>query len=126
MAKNGLPDNDLSYRLNGLAMKVHRVLGKGFLEVVYKDALEHELKKAGIAYEREKPYKVHYEDIVLGHSYNADFVVENSILLEVKAKRQIIEDHFRQTINYLAVSKIPLAIMYNFGEESLVIKRVAL
>lgn len=126
MSDKVLPTDDLVYRINGLAMKVHRVLGRGFHESIYKDALEYEFQQAGIPYERERRYKVPYCDIVLRNKYKADFVVQDDILLEVKARRLVIEDHFRQTLNYLAVSKLPLAIIYNFGEKSLFIKRVVL
>jgi GxxExxY protein len=126
MAEKSLLGDDITSQLNGIAMKVHRILGRGLSEVLYKDALEYELQQAGIPYHREKLYKVPYCDIILKHKYKADFVVQENILLEVKARRIVIEDHLKQTLNYLAISKIPLAILYNFGEKSLFIKRIVL
>ncbi len=64
-----------AFKIIGVCMEVHRILGKGLLEIVYKDALEYEFKKRGIPYEREKEYPVKYKDVILPHSFNADFVV---------------------------------------------------
>ena len=107
-------------------MDVHRTLGRGFREVVYKDAIELELKWKNISFEREKRYTIDYKGNTLPHSYNADFVAENQIILEVKAQVGIIEDHYSQVINYLAVSKCPLALIVNFSGKSLEYKRIIL
>lgn len=87
-------------------MEVHRQLGKGFLEVVYKDAFEFELRMKGILYEREKEYTVTYKNIILPHKFFADFVIDNCIILEIKSKAGIIERHQAQIVNYLAVAKV--------------------
>ncbi len=113
-----------AYRIVGICMEIHRELGAGFLEVVYKDALEYEFRCRGIAYEREKEYFVHYKGIVLQHRFYADFVVEDGIILEVKGKSGIAEEHFAQAINYLKVSGNKLALIVNFGEKRLEYKRV--
>lgn len=110
----------------GICMEVHRVLGRGFSEIVYKDALEWEFTQRGISFQREKVYSVKYKQIILSHSFVADFVVFNNIILEVKAKNGIVEDHSEQTINYLTVSKCPVGLLINFGESSLKFKRFAL
>ncbi len=107
-------------------MEVHRILGKGLLEVVYKDAIEQEFKIKGIPYEREKKYEVKYKGVVLPHHFFADFVVFDSIILEVKAQKAIIEEHYSWVINYLAISDCDLGLIVNFGENSLVTKRVIL
>lgn len=67
-------------------MKVHKILGKGFKEIVYKDAMELEFIKAGIPYEREKPFDVHYEEHILKHKFDADFYVFDKIISEIKAR----------------------------------------
>ena len=77
----------------GICMEVHNVLGKGHSEVVYKDALEYEFQKAGIPYSREQQYKIEYKDVILPHCYNADFVVYNKIILEVKAIESLTSSH---------------------------------
>ena len=89
-------------------MEVHRILGKGLLEIVYKDAIEYEVKKKKIPYEREKKYEVEYKGIILPHYFFADFVLYDKIILEVKAQKGIVNEHYAWLINYLAISKCPL------------------
>ena len=120
------PNQEDSYEIIGVCMEVHRYLGKGFLEIVYKDAIEYEFKKRGIPYEREKKYEIEYKDIILPHHFYADFVVHDKIILEVKAQQGILENHYKWVINYLAVSKCKLGLIVNFGEDSLVTKRLIL
>ncbi len=115
-----------SYMLIRIAMEIHRILGKGFLEIVYKDAFDYELNSRGILYEREKEYNVTYKKIILPHKFYADFVIENKIILELKSKKGIIEDHYAQVINYLAVSRLQLGLLVNFHEKSLEYKRIIL
>ena len=107
-------------------MEVHRILGKGLLEIVYKDAIEYEFKKIEIPYEREKKYEVEYKGIILPHYFFADFVVFDKIILEVKAKKGIVDEHYNWVINYLGISKCTLGLIVNFGENSLITKRVIL
>jgi GxxExxY protein len=115
-----------TYVLIGIAMEIHRILGKGFLEIVYKDAFEYELNKKSIYFEREKEYNIQYKDFILPHRFYADFVVAGSIVVEIKAKAGIVEEHFAQVINYLAVSKSKVGLILNFGQSSLQTKRVIL
>lgn len=117
---------DEVYQIIGLCMEIHRILGKGFHEVVYKDAMEYEFKQKNLNYAREEKFKIQYKDTILPRSYNADFVYDNKIILEIKAKPNVIDTHFKQTLNYLAVSKINLALLINFGEDSLKFKRIIL
>ena len=115
-----------SFRIIGLCMEVHNNLGKGFLEIVYKDALEYEFRKNNIPFEREKEYIVNYKDIILPHKFYADFVVFDKIILEVKGMAGIADEHIAQTLNYLKVSSLKLGLIVNFGELSLQYKRVVL
>jgi len=115
-----------TYTLIGIAMEIHRTLGKGFLEVVYKDAFEYELMKNKIHFEREKGFTVEYKDFVLPHKFYADFVIMDNVIVEIKAKSGIVEEHYAQVINYLAVSKCKIGLILNFGENSLQTKRVIL
>lgn len=105
-------------------MEVHRVLGKGFKEIIYKDALEIELNNHGIPFTREKTFKVEYKGVVLPRRYLADFIVYDSIILEIKATPYIVNSFFAQTLNYLKVSGLKLGIIANFGQPSLNYKRV--
>ena len=97
---------DEVYEIVGICMEIHRILGTGFKEVVYKDALEYEFETRDLPYSREKEFKIEYKTTILKHSYNADFIYDDKIALEIKAQRGIIEDHVKQTINYLAASKL--------------------
>lgn len=105
-------------------MEVHNNLGPRFLEIVYKDALEYEFRKAGIPFEREKEYDVNYKEIVLPHKFWADFVVFDKIILEVKAVSGIADVIIAQAINYLSVSKNKLSLIVNFGGLKLEYKRI--
>ena len=115
---------DECYRIVGLCMKVHPKLGKGFKEIVYKDALEIEFIRNEIPYQREKPFKIQYEDVVLRLEFTADFFVFNSIILEIKATFQFHPDNFKQTLNYLKASQVKLGVLINFGEDQLKFKRI--
>lgn len=107
-------------------MDVHNNLGAGFLEIVYKDALEYEFRKAGISYEREKKYLVKYKGRTLPHKFYADFVVFDKIILEIKAVAGIADEFVAQAINYLKVSGDKLALIVNFGELKLNYRRIVL
>ena len=107
-------------------MEVHKNLGRGFLEVVYKDALEYEFKTNNIIYQREKEYKIEYKNIILPHKFFADFIVFNKIILEVKAVNGIVDEFIKLTLNYMACSKCRVGILVNFGEDSLKYKRLVL
>ncbi len=115
-----------SHRIIGLCMEVHSELGKGYDEVIYKDALEVEFRVAAIPFARERQYKVIYKGVVLPHKYFGDFVLDDKILLEAKAAECLTKSHVRQVLNYLAASKLRLGLLVNFGEDSLVFKRVIL
>ena len=112
------------YEIVGLCMKVHRTLGKGFKEIVYKDALELELQKNHILFEREKKFIIRYDGIALKHSFDADFFVFEKIIVELKASSQIHADAFRQTLNYLKALDIRLALLINFGTDQLMHQRI--
>jgi GxxExxY protein len=121
---NELLYKDECYEIIGICMEVHNQLGPGFLEVVYKDALEYEFKARGIAYEREKNFKIKYKDIVLKHDYYADFVIFDKIILEVKAVTKISDEFIKKGINYCRASGCLLTMIVNFGEISLTSKRI--
>src|SRR5687768_11700980 len=113
-----------SFKIIGACMEVHRELGMGFKEIIYKDALEIEFQQLNIPYQREKLFKVVYKGKILPRRYPADFVVYDSIILEVKATPFIINNFVLQTRNYLKASGIKLGIIANFGEKSFVSKRI--
>ena len=118
-----LYEND-TYKIIGALIEVHKNLGKGFSEIVYKDAFEYELKKIDFSFEREKEYLVHYKDIILNHKFYADFVVLDKIIIEIKSTESLHEKHISQCLNYLHVSGHRLAILVNFNKTSLEYKRI--
>jgi GxxExxY protein len=113
-----------SYKIIGLCMEVHRQLGMGFKEVVYKDALEIEFEKNNVPFQREKQFKIEYKEIVLRHKYTADFIAYDKIILEIKSASFIVDNFIAQTINYLKASGLQLGIIGNFGEKSFTYKRI--
>lgn len=115
-----------SYRIIGKCFEVYNNLGAGFLEIVYKDALEYEFNRANIPFSRETRYDVNYKDIILPHKFQADFVVYDKIILEVKAISGIADEFIAQAINYLKVSGNKLTLIVNFGELKFNYKRIVL
>ncbi len=115
-----------AYKIIGICMEVHNNLGAGFLEIVYKDALELEFFRAEIPYEREKEYVVNYKNAILPHKFYADFVVFDCVILEIKGKSGIADEDTAQGLNYLKVSRNRLALIVNFGELKLNYKRIVL
>ena len=123
-ANDDYPLQEETYKIIGVAMEIHRILGKGFSEIVYKDAFEYECSEQGIYLEREKEYTVNYKGKILPHKFYADFVVFDKIIVEIKSKKGIVEDHYAQVINYLAISKLDVGLLLNFHEKSLEHKRI--
>jgi len=113
-----------SYAIIGLCMEVHKQLGHGFSEIVYKDALEFEFTENEIFYEREKEYEVFYKGKLLEHKFYADFVLLDKIILEVKCAVSISDEHIAQTINYLKVSGNKLGLIVNFARGKMEYKRL--
>ena len=109
--------------LIGISFEIHNILGSGFLEIVYKDALEFELKKRGIDYQREKEYLVKYKEII--PPINSMLILW-CMILEIKAKEGIAGVHYEQVINYLRVSGSKVGLILNFWGTSLEIKRFVL
>jgi len=108
---------ELSYKIVGLAMEVHNKLGFGFLEKVYENALMILLEKNGIPAQQQAPVRVYFEGKVVG-DYYADILVDNKIILELKAIDKIIDVHRAQVLNYLRATGLRLAMILNFGKSS--------
>lgn len=115
---------DESYSIVGILYEVHKNLGKGFSEIVYKDALEYEFTQLNIPFEREKEFSVIYKNTILKHKFYADFVVYDNIILEIKTVDCFNNSHYNQCLNYLKVSGNQLAILANFNLKSLEYKRI--
>jgi GxxExxY protein len=115
--------DDLTYSIIGCAMKVHSTLGNGFQEVIYQRCLAIELERAGLVFSREQEMPIFYEGIEVG-SRRADFVVENTVLVELKAIIELEDVHLAQALNYLEAYKIDKGLLINFGSKSLEVKRL--
>ncbi len=116
---------ELSYKIVGLAMQVHRELGYGFLEKVYENAFMVLLRKEGIHAEQQEPITVHFDGEVVGEYY-ADILVENKIILELKSVETILDAHKAQALNYLKATGLRLAMILNFGKEGFAFERLVL
>lgn len=120
----GLYREEETFKIIGICMEVHRNLGPGLLEVVYKDALEIEFKANNIPFEREKEFSIEYKGILLPHKFYADFIVNEDIVLEVKAVKEFSGEHTAQVLNYMKLSCSEIGLLVNFQNKSLQNKRL--
>ncbi len=107
--------NELTKQIIGLAIKVHRELGPGFLETVYQAALAYELKMAGISHEKEKVLPVRYESVKLDVGFRCDFLVDEKVIIECKAVKKLTEIDEAQLLNYLKVTNLEVGLLINFN-----------
>jgi len=114
---------DITYKIIGCAMKVHNTLGNGFQEVIYQRCLAIELEKAGLIFEREKEQMIFYEGVNVG-TRRADFVVENQVIVELKALVNLEDVHLAQAKNYVAAYNFNIGLLINFGAKSLEYKKI--
>jgi GxxExxY protein len=123
--KNDYPLQEETDIIIRTGIEIHKTLGAGFLEIVYKDAFEYEYRQQNILYEREKEYIIQYKKAILPHKFYADFVVFDKVIVEIKAKEGgIAEEDYAQAINYLKCSGCKVGLILNFGKMKLEIKRV--
>lgn len=115
-----------TYKIIGICMEVHRNLGPGLLEIIYKDALEIEFRENNIPFEREKEFAIEYKGKILPHKFYVDFVVCQDIILEVKAIKEFSNEHVAQILNYLNLAQSEIGLLVNFQTKSLQYKRYAL
>lgn len=114
----------LTERIIGCAYTVLNTLGAGFLEKVYENALAHELRKAGLYVDLERALTVHYDGVVVGQ-YQADIIVDNAVIVELKATKGIDDAHLAQCLNYLKATGMHTCLLLNFGTSRLGIKRIS-
>ena len=113
---------DLCGQIIGLAMKVHSTLGPGFLESVYQNALIWELRKAGLKAEAERPISVRYDGQIVG-AFTADLLVNNCVIIELKASQSLAKAYEVQLVNYLTATGFDEGLLLNFGAERLEFKK---
>ena len=107
---------ELSYRIIGIAMEVHKILGGGFLEKVYENALKIELKRLNLKVDQQKNIKVYYDEFEVG-DYFADLIIEDLVIVELKAAESLCEEHEMQLINYLKATNLEVGLLLNFGKK---------
>lgn len=119
--------NELSGKVIGLCIEIHRELGPGLLESAYEECLAYELSKAGLRFERQRPLPVRYKEVQLDCGYRLDLVVEGVLILELKAVTELQPIHEAQLLTYLKLDKKPLGLLINFNVPALKegVKRVA-
>ncbi len=115
--------DEITYKINGCAMKVHNALGNGYQEVIYQRCLAIELNKAGLGFGREIEQVIYYDGLDVG-SRRADFVVEGKIIVELKALINLEDVHLAQAKNYVVAYDFSIGLLINFGSTSLQFKKV--
>jgi len=114
---------DLTEKVIGATMEVHRELEAGFLEYVYEEALAYELELRKILFERQKELDMYYKDLLIPKKYTPDFMIENKVIVEIKASAGLTANDEAQLLNYLKATKLRVGLLLNFGQKSLEIKR---
>ena len=115
--------SDLTHKIIGCAMEVHKILGNGFQEVIYQRALEHEMTLQQIGFKRELEMPLYYKEADIGKR-RVDFLVEDCICVELKVLIQLEDVHLAQAINYLEAYNLEIGLLINFGSKSLQFRRV--
>lgn len=123
MIKNEYKYSELTSKIIGCAITVHKTLGNGFQEVIYQRALEIEMVESGLHYEREKVMPIFYKKNEIG-TRRVDFLVENVVSVEIKAVTKLEDVHLAQAINYLEAYNLEIGLLINFGAKSLEFRRL--
>lgn len=111
--------NQLTHKVIGLAIEVHRNLGPGLLESAYSECLHYEITNSGLVVEREKTLPIIYKGVILNQGYRIDLLVENKLVLEVKTVEELTDVHQAQVITYLKLGNYPLGLLINFHSKIL-------
>jgi GxxExxY protein len=120
---NSFIHSEITQKIIGCAIKVHNTLGAGFQEVIYQRSLAIEMKKQQLLFERELEIKIYYDNIEVG-TRRVDFLVDNKVIIELKALSALDDIHLAQTLNYLEASKLEVGLLINFGTTKLQFKRL--
>jgi GxxExxY protein len=119
----GLVEEELTFRIIGVAMEVHRELGPGFLESVYEDALCYEFDRLNIPYQRQLFLNIHYKDVLFINKFRAGLLVDKRVLIENKAEQRLTALDNAQLLNCLRVTGIRVGLLFNFGTARLEFRR---
>ncbi len=122
-----LYEKDLTDKIIGAALEVHRTLGLGLLESAYSTCLAHELMLRGVSFEKEKPLPVRYKDVLLGCGYRLDFLIDGKVIIELKSVDQLAPIHTAQLMTYMRLTGCRVGLLMNFNVEKLrdgIVRRV--
>lgn len=114
-----MKEQDLSYRIIGIALDLHKNLGPGLLESTYENALAFDLRAAGLEVKQQHPMPFIYKEIKMDVGYRLDLLVENRVIVEVKSLENLAPVHYAQVLTYLKLSKLPLGLLINFNTKLL-------
>ena len=114
-----MDENELSYRIIGIALDLHRNIGPGLLESAYENAFEYDLIEAGFEVKKQVVMPFEYKDVKMGVGYRIDMIVENKIIIEVKSVSELAPVHSAQLLTYLRLSKLKLGLLINFNTKLL-------
>lgn len=115
-----LEENDISKIILNACIKVHKELGPGLLESAYEACLAYELKKAGLIVKQQVSLPLQYDDVYIECAYIADIIINDKVLIEIKAVKKLDDIHMAQILSYLRISKLKLGLLVNFNETTLI------
>ena len=107
--------NELTEKIIGICIKIHKELGPGLYESIYEEALCYEISKSGLNFTRQKPVNVYYDNIKLGIGFNADVIIEEMVIVELKSVENLAAVNFKQTLTYLRLTNLKLGLLINFN-----------
>jgi GxxExxY protein len=113
--KKIMVENELSYKVIGLALQIHTALGPGLLESAYKECLFYKIQQSGLLVEKEKPMPLVFEEVKLECGYRIDLLVENKLVIELKSVEMLTDVHIAQTLTYMKLGKFKLGLLINFN-----------
>ncbi len=112
-----MKENDISYKIRGIAFKIHKELGPGLFESVYEEVMYYELKKAGLNVERQKVIPIYWDGKKMEKGFRADLIIENKVIIEIKSVETISKVYYKQIATYVKLTGLKLGLLINFFED---------
>ena len=114
-----MKENDISYKIRGIAFKIHKELGPGLFESVYEEVMYYELKKAGLNVERQKVIPIYWDGEKMKKGFRADLIVEHKVIIEIKSVEIISKVYYKQIATYVKLTGLKLGLLINFFEDDI-------
>jgi len=114
-----MKENDISYKIRGIAFKIHKELGPGLFESVYEEVMYYELKKAGLKVERQKVIPIYWDGKKMEKGFRADLIIENKVIIEIKSVETISKVYYKQIATYVKLTGLKLGLLINFFEDDI-------